>query len=336
MEARILNKSEKFLWERFIADYPFATIHQTAEWGEFQSSIPSRGKYWIIILEKDNKIVGGTLLVRHKMGKGFCWLYTPRGPLINFEDSEHSEKLLSAIKAIATQEKAIFLRIDPPTNEKIKLKDFQEVNWGFQPEHTLILDLTKSEENLLSEMKPKGRYNIKLAEKKGVKIRKADLANPQQFQKDIDGYYRLLQETTQRDKFSAHPKEFYQNLLTHLRDNAALYLAEYEGEIIAAAIITYFQDTVTYYYGVSGNQHRNLMAPYLLHWKIIQEAKQNGYKVYDFFGIAPADAKNHPWQGVTEFKQKFGGHEISYPKAQEYPFRKIIYSLYRLRKNLKN
>lgn len=347
MQIKILSKSRENLWEKFVSANSLGTIHQTPSWGHFQEALAGRGKYWIIILENDQQIVGGTLLVRHQLPKGHCWLYCPRGPLLDYNSKNAKQQmdlLLSEIKKIAKQENAIFLRIDPalpaaqsPLESKFltnTFKDFHPTNFGFQPQRTLIIDLTKSEEEILNQMKPKGRYNIHLAEKKGVKILKSE--NPA---KDIGEFYKLLRQTTKRDEFSSHDEQFYSTMMETLKSDKSayshLYLASYNGQILAGVIVTYFHDTATYYYGASGNEHRNLMAPYLLHWKIMRDAKAAGYKFYDLFGIAPENAKNHPWQGVTEFKHKFGGEEIAYQKAREFSFSKAKHLLYRFYKKIK-
>jgi len=357
MEAKILNQTEEYKWSDFVANHPLGNIHQTPEWGHFQSEIPGRGKYWIIVLEEADKIIAGALMLRTSLPHGYSWLYTPRGPLLTYENSEQAcsqmNILLEVIKKIAKEEKAVFLRIDPlieksaradfngeKTSETshlglechrhapLSFPHFRQNIHGFQPDHTLILDLTKSEDELLAQMKPKGRYNMRLAEKKGVKIRTSTPRDPH-FARDLASFYRILHETTSRDGFHGHNQDFYKNMLESLgSDHSTLYLAEFEGKIIAASLNTFFGNTATYYYGASSNEHRNVMAPYLLHWQAIRDAKDKGYNFYDFFGIAPENAVNHPWGGVTDFKKKFGGTEISYQLPQEFIFKKTLYLLY--------
>jgi len=173
-----------------------------------------------------------------------------------------------------------------------------------------------------------------MAKKKGVKIHLCNPRNPEEFERDIDAYYKMLKETTQRDGFSAHNKDVYRNMVEVLTGHnfVKFYIAEYEGKILAATIVTYFKDTATYYYGVSSNHCRNLMAPYLLQWEAIKEAKKHEMKTYDFLGISPPHAKDHSWKGVTEFKRKFGGKEVSYTPPQEYAYKPFIYWLYRIYK----
>lgn len=330
MQARILDRSEEARWDEFAATQPFASIHQCSDWGHFQAKVPSRGKYWIIVIEKDSQIIAGTLLIRHKIKGKYTWLYAPRGPLLNKEINPESQlnELLKVISPIAEQENAIFLRIDPYYHHgKAPIHGFKFTKHGFQPQHTIILDISQPEEEILQQMKPKGRYNIRLAEKKGVKIHKS---------KDINAFFKLLEETTERDAFHGHGVNYYNEMLQALgEDKAALYLAEYDNEVVAGIIVTYFNETATYYYGASGNKHRNVMAPYLIHWEAIKDAKALNYKKYDLFGIAPENVENHPWKGVTEFKKKFGGEEHEYSPAQEKPFKKLLYFLYGIYKKLR-
>ncbi len=362
MEARILNQSEEHLWSDFVATHPLGNIHQTSEWGHFQEKVPGRGKYWIIVLEENSQILAGTLLLRQSLPRGYSWLYAPRGPLLNYENHaaahEQMAILMNEIKKIAKAEKSVFLRVDPliPISAQLPFPHFRQNLHGFQPDHTLLLDLTRSEAEILAQMKPKGRYNIKLAEKHGVSIRRIDSSSADakapcragplghslllgcaaDFHPALASFYKILSETTSRDGFHGHDQKFYENMLTTIAapvttngPHSTLYLAEFEGTTLAASLNTFYRDTATYYYGASSNQDRNVMAPYLLHWKAILDAKAANYKTYDFFGIAPENAVNHPWAGVTEFKKKFGGTEVSYQLPQEFPFKKSLYILYR-------
>lgn len=361
MQAGILSKYEENLWDNFIKDHPQATIHQTSGWGHFQEKIPARGKYWIIVVENplerasppsQTSISAGTLLIRHSLPKGYCWLYAPRGPLLDYQNSQNAQEqmkhLLPEIKKIAKEERAVFLRIDPPLDvvsfvrtdkSESQFPGFHKTKHGFQPQHTLMVDLTQTEEQILAQMKQKGRYNIRLAEKKGVQITQVDPKNAIRFKKDLQDFYEILTQTTARDGFHGHDLQYYENMLDSLKPDdltshphAKLYLAKHNGQPLAAAIVTYFNDTATYYYGASSNQHRELMAPYLLHWQIMKDARAQNCKFYDFFGIAPENAKKHPWQSVTEFKKKFGGHILNYQPAQEYGFKKLLHAAYKIYK----
>jgi len=335
MKAEILKIEEEKLWDDFVKTHPLATIHQLSDWGHFQSTIPSRGKYWIIALKEDNKIIGGTVVVRHSLPKGYSWLYCPRGPLIDFHNHHQLKALLDELKNLAKVENSIFVRFDPPLTNHLKLRHFNAIKYGFQPQTTLVLDLKQTQEELLKDMKQKGRYNIRLAEKKGVKVRIADPKNAKQYGADLENFYNVLLETTERDGFTPHDQDFYQKMLASLPENTVLYLAEYENQLLSAMIVTNFGETSTYYYGASSNKNRHLMAPYLMQWQAIKDAKHSGKSVYDFMGIAPPKAKNHPWAGVTDFKLKFGGEVINYTKPLEFSFKPLHHFLYSIYKRFK-
>lgn len=346
MEAKILKKSEEKKWDDFVYTHPLGNIHQTSKWGRFQEKIPARGKYWIVVLEEKGKIIGGSMIIRHGLPKGFSWFYCACGPLLNYQSKnfdKQMEEIIKTLSPITKKERAVFIRIDPrlDKNHFKKLKEFKTSCWGFQPENTLILDIEKSEEEILNQMKPKGRYNIRLAEKKGVTVRKSDPKNEEQLKKDIENFHKILNETTARDKFCGHEKSFYENMIKTLRGDgkkeplSELFLAELESKPIAGIIVTFYKDEAIYYYGASSDKYRNVMAPYLLQWSAILEAKKKNLKYYDFLGISPAGATNHPWAGVTEFKLKFGGVRKDYSPAQEYAFKKLHHLAYRTVKKLR-
>ena len=340
MKVRILNKKEESRWAKFLENHPLASIHQSLPWAHFQEKVATRGKYWVLALEENGKIMGGTTIVRHQLPKGYSWLYAGRGPLLDYgsKDAEQGmDLLIESIKEIAKKENAVFLRIDPPLEKNPpKFNGFKESPAGFYPEHTLILDLDKSEEEILKQMKPKGRYNIKVAQKHKVQILAVD-PKQKSFDRYLDAYHKLVSETTQRDGFYAHRKSFHRAMIETLDANNAgkLYIPRYKDKIIGGIIATFFGDTATYYYGASSNEDRNVMAPYLLQWEVIKDAKKRGHKYYDFLGIAPPNSPNHPWAGVTSFKRKFGGHDKHYIRCQEYSFKPLVHFLYKIRKWIK-
>lgn len=229
---------------------------------------------------------------------------------------------------LAKKNKAIYTIIEPehelkfPSSEKPKspLKNFI-------PRHTLIIDLNQSTEEILNNMHPKGRYNIRLAQKRGIEIKQSN---------SIEEFYEILETTGQRDQFNINSKKYYETMLASLAPaNAKLFMAYYKGEPIAGILNTYFSDTATYYYGASSNKFRNLMAPYLLQFHAIEDAKQNGYKIYDFLGIANPTNKKDPLQGVTYFKQKFGGQPIQFPSGSTIVHQKGLYLLLKLKSLLR-
>lgn len=325
MKIAYFTDKDKKRFNEFVEKNALGSIQQSFDWGKIAAGTAS----WAIAV-LDEEIRATALIIKKPLPFSKCWLLTPRGPISNFKD-ETWQTLFEEIKKIAKEENAVFLRIEPPLPKLPKLENFQKAHASYQPESTIKLDLSLSEEDLLKQMKPKGRYNIHLAEKKGVKVTKENSAEA------IDFFYNLLQQTTQRDKFHAHPKVYYRDFLKILgQQNAAkLYLAKYKNEPIAGILVIFFGEEATYYYGASSNQHRNLMAPYLLQWEAIRDAKQQGCKWYDLFGIAPENDSSHPWAGVTEFKKKFGGQIFHYKKPLEYIFQPFWYSVIKVAKKLR-
>jgi len=265
------------------------------------------------------------LVIKHNLPMGLSWLEIPRGPLWTAHKKDLSD-LFKEIKKIGKRHKAIFVRMSPYGNLQPTTYNLQPTNNDSHPTTSLVLDLSLDEEELLRQMKPKGRYNIKVAHKHGVTIEE---------DKQVDDFYDLLTKTGDRDGFGIHPESYYQNMLDSMPENAQLLLAEYDGKIISGGIFIYLDEWGIYYYGASDNEYRNVMAPYLIQWHAIKEAKERGCKYYDFLGIAPEISKNHPWKGVTQFKKKFGGKVVNYPKAKEMILNKFWHLLYKIYKKLR-
>jgi lipid II:glycine glycyltransferase (peptidoglycan interpeptide bridge formation enzyme) len=197
-----------------------------------------------------------------------------------------------------------------------------------QPPDTVLLSLEKTEEELLSSMKPKWRYNIKLAEKKGVAIR-AIRASDSSFEEDLDSFYALYKETASRDGIGLHPLSYYRDLMMRRQDMAdvILFIASHEHEDLAAILVLLTPSESIYLYGCSGNRKRNLMPAYLLQWTAILSARSYSSRVYDFYGIPPTGDPDHPMHGLYLFKTGFGGIEIHRPGSFDIPI-DTLYPLY--------
>ena len=310
MQIKLIDDKKE--WNDFIQRQAGSFL-QSHEWGAFQSSFGRQAQYLTVI--DNNKIIAGTLLLKYNLPFGQIYYFSPYGPII------YHELLLDYIKKQAIKDKAIFWRVENAgITGGLKVKDVH-------PRQTLILDLkNKSEEDILKQMKQKTRYNIRLAEKKGVKIKVS------QDMKDIDIFYGLIKQTATRQKISVFPKKYYQTMAQTLGQSGFLkiYLAEYQGKILAANLIVFFNDTVTYLHGGTTYEQHEVMAPHLLQWKSIQDALHNGYQYYDFFGID--DAR---WPGVTRFKMGFNGQVKNYSGTHELPLNKMWYNTYRIAKKLK-
>lgn len=308
-------------YENFVKNHKTGTFFQSFVFGEFQEKIPYRGKSWTL---------ASCLVVKMRLPTEFSWLWIPYGPLIaenhGLAAARPVKEIFADLARIAKEENAVFARIEPPF-AITEPKGSKRSPKRYTPEHTLILDLTKSEEEILAQMKPKGRYNVQVAKRHSVRVREfPNFLNVPS--KDFDAFYEILRHTGERDAFGIHPKFFYEKLLETFGGHrmSSLFLAyDKRDQIIAGTIIIFYGKTATYYYGASDHSHRNLMAPYLLQWEAIREAKKRGMEFYDFLGIAPPNSKNHPLAGVTGFKKKFGGMEVDFPPAFDIVYRPWLY-----------
>lgn len=183
-----------------------------------------------------------------------------------------------------------------------------------QPQRTRIVALG-AEETMLANMHPKTRYNIRLAHKRGVTVAREE---------SIQDFISLMAETTKRDKFHAHPAQYYEELLKTA--GVSLYVARVAGAPAAAALVLEEGDRGVYLHGASSYAHRASMAPFALHWEVMKNFAEAGVREYDLWGI---DEKK--WPGVTRFKAGFGGREVEYIGSYDYPLRSLWYMLYRIK-----
>lgn len=176
-------------------------------------------------------------------------------------------------------------------------------------------------------MHQKGRYNIRVAKKHKLKIQESN---------DIDSFYEILESTAKRDNFNINPKKFYQEMVTTLKpkQKLKLFLAYHPDypKAISGILNTYIDNTASYYYGASDHKHRKFMAPYLLQWHAILDAKKLNFTNYDFLGVADPTNKKDALKGVTNFKNKFGGLHIKYEDAQTIVHKPLLYSLLKVKK----
>ena len=202
-----------------------------------------------------------------------------------------------------------------------------------QPPDTVLLDLGQPLDALLSQCKPKWRYNIRLAEKKGVQVR---CFSGSQAEGVIPLFYQLYRETAARDGIAIHSENYYRSLCRLAADGTfdteriliSVYVAYFEENPLAAIITLFSPFGAVYLYGASSNEHRNLMPAYLLQWKAIQDAQKYGCPSYDFYGIPPTDDSNHPMYGLYRFKTGFGGAIIHRVGTLDIPVRSFRYRLY--------
>jgi len=299
-------------WNKAVQAYAprFGAFLHSWEWGEFQRAI-GRKVERVFVSDEQGVVMAQAIKIPMPFGQ-FYW-YVPKGPFGTASIERQVEVLRERLP------EAMFLRIEPQEGKRMLHVPHM------QPSTTVMLDLKKGSEQLLQECKSKTRYNIRLGQKKGVVSKIVP-------RKRFEDFVRLLDQTTNRDQFSAHPNAYYRTMLDTLNGDAKAYLAMafYEDRPLAANIMIDFAGVRTYLHGASSNLHRNVMAPYALHWYLIEDAVKKGMTWFDFWGIAPVGAsKNHPWAGITRYKLGFAGEVVEHPGTFDLPVKHLWYSAYR-------
>lgn len=299
--------------------------------------------------------------------KKFSIAYIPMSPEFSCNEKNLRQNFFNELESISKKifkflpQNTICIRFDPAldfenleerndfvANEKLFFKQNKAKKENFriektatdiQPPDTVLLSLLESEEKILSEMKSKWRYNIRLAAKKGVEV-KSYSAKDADFSKAFEEFFKLFIQTSERDGVQFHQKNYYLDLLNSSAENpnapiVKLYLAKHESDVLAGIITLFCKKEAVYLYGASGNIKRNFMPAYLLQWNAICDAKKFGCPVYDFYGCPPEENKNHPMHGLFLFKTGFGGKLIHRPGSFDVVLKKNWYTLYRTAEKLR-
>ncbi|MBI3923875.1 MAG: peptidoglycan bridge formation glycyltransferase FemA/FemB family protein [Armatimonadetes bacterium] len=342
-------------WNAFVAESPLGDVLQTVEWGEVKR--PSGWEALHAAVESEGRLTAAALILKRKISPlGPSVFYCPRGPVLDYGDRETLTTLLQGIRRLARRHRAILLKIDPPvesghedvvrTLHQEGFRESPDSQGGFggtQPRSVMKLDLSKSEEELLAAMKPKTRYNLRLAQRKGVEIVEG------RSKQDLKVFYDLLLETAVRDRFRVRSYSYFETIWDKLVTTglATLFMARVpaedcagEGESIAGALSFVLGQSGScgqcwYVYGASSNRHRNVMPNYLIQWHLIQWAKSLGCKVYDFRGVSPQTegvATEEHLSGLNRFKTGFGARYVEYIGEFDLPLSRIGYPLWTVAK----
>ncbi len=291
---------------------------------------------------REEKIVVYFQIVKYPLLLGKSYLYTPYGPLIFEPTAEVLVFLKVELKKIARQLGAAFVRLDftpAPADEKLlsglyhKAPAYTYHSAHFQPRTEWRVRLDKTEDDLMLTMHEKCRYSIRLAQRKEITTEIIS-AN---FNGYFEAFYSLMAGTAERNGFHLHKKDYYQNIFNNLSTikNSFLVIAKYKEKILAINLIIVYSGTANYVFGASSNDERNRAPTYLAQWAGIQQAKKIGCDFYNFGGISSANDKHVSWDGLTAFKQKFGGEELKHSNFYDLIVSPFWYFLYNLRKRFK-
>ena len=277
---------------------------QSSEWLRLQETT---GKE-VLPFEDGEFLANGIVHTLPLVGQ---YLYVPRGPRTSsrYQVASSKHEMQKFIQG-ARGRKMKWIRIEPETEEMLeeikKSIPYKLVRapHDMQPREVFKIDISKTEEELLAQMKSKTRYNMRLAEKRGVKVFET------REEKHIAAFLGLITATSGRKGITSHPRSYYEQFFQVLPPSMCrLFVAEYEGKVIAANIVIFYGETVTYLHGGTADVHRDVMAPYLLQWEQIKTAKKEGFQIYDFGGVKAVNNQqstiNADWGGITRFKTGF-------------------------------
>lgn len=314
-----------------VSKLDYAPIWQTIEWQLMLRKTSYTQKSFFVGIYEDGELLSYALVEKRSVGLGYTGFFCVGGPVI--KTYNHLSLLSKALTELAVAEKVVFVQVEPLSS--VTLPGFQEGHHkNFIEKHTAVINLNQDEEMILARMKPKGRYNIRVAEKAEVEIEQVPYT-----QENLDIFYGLLGETLERDGFAANSKEYFRIFLQYLDKQGlgGLFFAKKENEIISAGIFVFYKNTALYYYGASSsdNNKRKYMASYLLQWRAILEARSRGCTVFDFLGIADPADPHSPLAGVTDFKLKLTDETRQWPAAQILIVRRYAYLMLQAKKMIK-
>jgi len=353
---------ESSVWNSLISRLPNPHFLQTYEWGQVKAKYGWQPIY--LIWDETGKMkeerslpsfdfhpsAAALILKRQILRNGFAArlsiLYTPKGPLLDWTNEALRNRVLNDLESFAKKQGAIFLKMDPDvilgtgiplSNDdlvdsggqavmsELKRKGWRDSSDQIQFKNTVLIDLTPSQDEMLSRMKQKTRYNIRLAQKKGVTLRVGT-------QKDFGMLHKMYAETSVRDGFVIRDEDYYQTVwklfIESSEPTCEPLLAEVESQPVAAIFVFYFARRAYYVYGMSRGLHREKMPTYLLQWEAMKRAKAKGCNVYDLWGAPDVFDESDSMWGVYRFKEGLGGKVVRALGAWDFAPNPLWYRTY--------
>jgi lipid II:glycine glycyltransferase (peptidoglycan interpeptide bridge formation enzyme) len=318
-------------WDRFLQTNSETGFMQASWWADFRAHVGY--EHFAIILRHQGAILGGALVQKFPFQPGNSFYYIQDGPVLPKDELEAAEVFAAIVNGIEDHRRnstdtISHLRIEPRWP---RMPDFASAfkpttinDHYFEPRTTLCVDLRLSDEALLAQMKSKGRYNIRVAQRHGVSVVEDNTENA------LADFLRMYAEMVKRQGIKGKPASYFETLVPILwsAGHGSLFFAEYGGRRLAAALVIFFGQTAIYFYGASLDEDRNVMAPYILHFEIMRGARARGFQWYDFWGICPENEPDHPWQNFSTFKRKFGGVEFNIVPTLDYVYDAASYEKY--------
>lgn len=339
------NKEEVKKYKEFVDNFSSTSLMQSMNWADVKKGWESEYVY----LEEDGKIVMAMSLVIRKIIGSKSMIYAPRGPVGDVYDIQKVKKITEEVDKIAKKYNAFVFRFDPERYYDEKLEEMY-VKEGYkvrnrkfgkneliQPRYNMILNISgKTEEEVFKGYSEKTRYNVRVAKRKGVTVRYSRDVE------DLKTFYNLYVVTGIRDKIASRPYDYFERMLNTFDENhMRIYIAEFEGEALSAAIAINYGKKTFYLYGASSNEKRNLMPNYLMQQEMIEWAIETGCDLYDFGGVFILDKSNGLYkfkegfcrqEGVTEF---IGEIDKVYNRFWYFAFTKLVPIYQKIAKSIK-
>lgn len=322
MEIRpVTNKNE---WRAFVGSHEPYSMLQAWNWGDFEEK--QEHEVLRLGLYEGDELIGTGLytIVRSRRAN---YIVTHSGPLIDWDDKSQFEMFHTYVLSYCREHKLDFMRFRAPLlydetrREELLAFGYKSAPMYFNAEYTIVLDISKSEDELLHAMRKNTRYYVRRSEKEGVTVRVSTDVS------DIEILFDVYQKTVERQHFVPYNKEFfYHEFESFVRDELIeILVAEKDGVPLAAAFLVYYDDTAFYHHSGSVRTDPDVYAQYALQWALITRAKERGCKRYDFWGVAPTDDPKHPRAGLTLFKRGFGGERVRWMNTLDYPVNRLKY-----------
>lgn len=308
-------------YDAWLCHHPEGNFWQSIERKAYKEALGEKVR--IYCMKHEGKIVCAAQVVIESTRGGACVWDVPRGPV-----GDCKEEMLDHIIQEAKNAGCMTVFFSPVSEVQLTKYPVQKSPRHIHCEATRIIDLTKKEEDILAQMKQKGRYNIRLAKKHGIHGEDSD---------DIDGFIDMVKETAARDKFMPLAPEKYRAFYENLKESFLIMAYHPDSNIkpIAGLIGLIWNNQGIYYYGASLHEYRALMAPYRIQWRAMRFCKERGCVSYDLLGIAPEEAgPSHPWAGISGFKEKFGGKVVHYPPEQMIVLRPMMHWLLHIKRKI--
>lgn len=316
LTSRVVTGQDRERFNDFVAAHPKGHFLQRTEWGDVKGSMGWESLP--LVVEEGGEIRAALLILKRRLPLPLierCVFYAPRGPVADIHDPALMRALVEGSRQLAREHGAIFLKIDPDVKKEdeafaviLRQAGFHRNETGLdfegvQPAFVFRLDISDPEEEILARMHSKTRYNIRLAQKKGVVIREAA------GREELKVFYEVLTETADRDQFLIRDYEYFASIWDNMVDKglARIFLGEYQGQVVAGTLALCLGEKAWYLYGASSSKFRNVMPNYLIQWEMIRWARRQGCTLYDFRGVSGDMDESNPLYGLYRFKKGFNG-----------------------------